>query len=156
MDNLTPLDARNSLLMDRPKTGATDSSTTFSMSNTVEKAPLARSESPERYLGHERNQLSVSGPNQLSSPYRPLTPGTPVNGNADLVREGLVRGAAPIGRSEPTRQPTLPNLGYGANPNAGGYGGYAQQPYGGGYGNGGYSSYDNGHYRSRSGDSDRY
>ncbi|EFQ29294.1 transient receptor potential ion channel [Colletotrichum graminicola] len=101
MDTLTPLDARNSLLMDRkdPEHG-----TTFSMSSVPEKKD-SRSESPDYYLG--------AGPN---APYRPLTPNAPYN-HANSSQENLVLGAAPIA----DRKPTLPNLG--GDYNAGGYGG---------------------------------
>ncbi|KAK2047146.1 TRP-domain-containing protein [Colletotrichum somersetense] len=101
MDTLTPLDARNSLLMDRkdPEHG-----TTFSMSSVPEKKDN-RSESPDYYLG--------AGPN---APYRPLTPNTPYN-HANSSHENLVLGAAPIA----DRKPTLPNVG--GDYNAGGYGG---------------------------------
>ncbi|TEA15198.1 Flavin carrier protein 2 [Colletotrichum sidae] len=97
MDTLTPLDARNSLLMDRkdPEAG-----TTFSMSSVPEKK---RSESPDHY---------GAGSN---TPYRPLTPSMPYN-NPNQSSENLVLGAAPIA----DRKPTLPNVG---NEYQGGYGG---------------------------------
>ncbi|TDZ60780.1 Flavin carrier protein 2 [Colletotrichum trifolii] len=97
MDTLTPLDARNSLLMDRkdPEAG-----TTFSMSSVPEKK---RSESPDHY---------GAGSN---APYRPLTPNMPYN-NPNQSSENLVLGAAPIA----DRKPTLPNVG---NEYQGGYGG---------------------------------
>ncbi|KAK1991464.1 TRP-domain-containing protein [Colletotrichum falcatum] len=101
MDTLTPLDARNSLLMDRkdPEHG-----TTFSMSSVPEKKDN-RSESPDSYLGAGQN-----------GPYRPLTPNTPFN-HANSSHENLVLGAAPIA----DRKPTLPNVG--GDYSAGGYGG---------------------------------
>ncbi|KAK1987900.1 hypothetical protein LZ30DRAFT_684236 [Colletotrichum cereale] len=101
LDTLTPLDARNSLLMDRkdPEHG-----TTFSMSSVPEKRD-SRSESPDHYLG--------AGPN---APYRPLTPNTPYN-HVNTSHENLVLGAAPIA----DRKPTLPNVG--GDYTAGGYGG---------------------------------
>ncbi|KAL0939341.1 transient receptor potential domain containing protein [Colletotrichum truncatum] len=92
MDTLTPLDARNSLLMDR-KDAEHGHGTTFSMSSVPEKG--IRSESPSHYgaAGH--------------TPYQPLAPNTPYNGNPDQSRENLVLGAAPIA----DRKPTLPNVG---------------------------------------------
>ncbi|WYZ34451.1 hypothetical protein EsH8_I_000727 [Colletotrichum jinshuiense] len=104
LDTLTPLDARNSLLMDRkdPEAG-----TTFSMSSVPEKRDL-RSESPDRYVGATGN-----------APYRPLMPSTPYN-NGNQSSENLVLGAAPIA----DRKPTLPNVG----------GDYGQAGYGGGGG----------------------
>ncbi|KAF4775536.1 transient receptor potential ion channel [Colletotrichum scovillei] len=106
MDTLTPLDARNSLLMDRkdPEAG-----TTFSMSSVPEKKDQ-RSESPDHYMGAAGN-----------APYRPLAPSTPYgNAHHDQSRENLVLGAAPIA----DRAPTLPNVGGDFNHNPhGGYGG---------------------------------
>ncbi|KAH9243450.1 hypothetical protein K456DRAFT_1717012 [Colletotrichum gloeosporioides 23] len=106
MDTLTPLDARNSLLMDRkdPEHG-----TTFSMSSVPEKKG-GRPESPDAYLGAAGH-----------APYHPLTPNTPYN-NPNESRDNLVLGAAPIA----DRNPTLPNVGGGPG-YQGGYGG------GGGY-----------------------
>ncbi|KAF6818602.1 transient receptor potential domain containing protein [Colletotrichum sojae] len=105
LDTLTPLDARNSLLMDRkdPEHG-----TTFSMSSVPEKKG-GRPESPEPYLGAHGN-----------ASYHPLAPNTPYN-NPNQSRENLVLGAAPIA----DRNPTLPNVG--GDYHNGGYGG------GGGY-----------------------
>ncbi|KAI1379443.1 TRP-domain-containing protein [Hypoxylon crocopeplum] len=115
MDNLTPLDARNSLLLDRSKTN--ESSITISYANTVSdmKRPTRRDSSPERYIG-----VALEAPNTYSplapSYSRPLTPSMPMGG-PNQSREDLVSNAAPIGR-----QPMLPNIG-------GGYGGnsYGQQ-----------------------------
>ncbi|OLN94253.1 Flavin carrier protein 2 [Colletotrichum chlorophyti] len=111
MDTLTPLDARNSLLMDRkdPEAG-----TTFSMSSVPEKKDH-RSDSPDHYLGGPTN-----------GPYRPLTPNTPYNGNTNGSNENLVLGAAPIA----DRKPTLPNVGIAGPVN----GGYNPAGYGGGGG----------------------
>jgi len=130
MDNLTPLDARNSLLLERSKTSASMSSaTTFSMSNAVEKAPLARSESPERYLGNGPVYKPSPLQTNFNSPYRPLTPNTPI---ARSSRDNLVLGAAPIsGRGDHNRQASLQSYRSG-----GGYSQSALSP--GGYGGGGY------------------
>lgn len=111
-DALTPLDARNSLLIDRKQTNG---STTFSMSDHVQevKQPLARNTSPDRYLAAEpANPYSNAGFNT----FRPLTPSTPLNGRDE---ERLIGGAAPMGR-----EPTLPNMGGG-----GGYGNNGYAPY---------------------------
>lgn len=132
-DNLTPLDARNSLLLDRSQMDQKDS-TTFSMASAVEKSGYARSSSPDRYLGNydtsyseKPSQLSPS--NGFASPYRPITPNTPIS-FGDQSREGLINNAAPIGYLD-SRQPTIPNLGgFG-----GGYGGQQQQQPQRGYGN---------------------
>ena len=138
MDNLTPLDARNSLLLVRPK--SEHSTAAFSVANTNEKPAVAtfpaRSASPERYMGYETTAAyAVSPPS--NGAFRPLTPITPVG--VDQSRDNLVLNAAPIGRSD-GRQPTFPNLGMGMGGgySNGGYGGgpgYGQA-YGGGYGYG--------------------
>ncbi|ORY66322.1 uncharacterized protein BCR38DRAFT_456899 [Pseudomassariella vexata] len=118
MDTLTPLDARNSLLITRTKSeGKGDS--TFSMSILNEsKQPLARNASPERY----------QGPREPTNPYaandavynRPTTPL-----DVDQSRENLVSHAAPIGR-----QPSVPNVGsYGGGYNPIGYGQYRGNAY---------------------------
>ncbi|KAK3328952.1 hypothetical protein B0H66DRAFT_7645 [Apodospora peruviana] len=143
-DTLTPLDARNSLLLDRPKTVTSDDSfsDTFSINKTgfatETKAMPARSPSPDRFLS-----VNSGAPNPLFAPsggaaYRPLTPSSPLPppsaGGINASRENLV----------PMRQPTLPNVGGGGYQGAGGpgyrappprqpvYGG--QQQSGGGYG----------------------
>ncbi|CAI4213737.1 unnamed protein product [Parascedosporium putredinis] len=108
-DNLTPLDARNSLLLDRSQMDEKDS-TTFSMAY-LGNYDTSYSEKP--------SQLSPS--NGFASPYRPITPNTPIS-FGDQSREGLINNAAPIGYLD-SRQPTIPNLGgFG-----GGYGGQQQQ-----------------------------
>ncbi|KAK7951125.1 transient receptor potential domain containing protein [Apiospora aurea] len=121
-DALTPLDARNSLLLDRKQSHG---STTFSVTDNVqEKQPLARNTSPDRYLGTEpANPYGNAA--QFNSSARPLTPNTPMHGDD----ERLIGGAAPMGR-----EPTLPNMGVGGG-YGGGYGGNA------GYGNNGYAPY---------------
>jgi hypothetical protein len=151
-DTLTPLDARNSLLLDRPKTNATDTSESLSIAKTgfIEVKAVSRDPSPERYLGSTPNPLFA--PRSANSGYRPITPVTPLSA-PNTSRENLVLNAAPVGGAVDMRQPTLPNLGgggYNGGGYAGGYGapagGYrpAPQPGGynqsGGYGNGyGYS-----------------
>ncbi|TPX08891.1 uncharacterized protein E0L32_009595 [Thyridium curvatum] len=134
-DNLTPLDARNSLLLDRPS----EKTTLFSIANTPdEKASLVREASPDRYLGAAEPANPYSRPATASTAYRPLTP---VGG--DRPGDALIANAA-----APGRQPTLPNVG-GGMPGAGGYGhqrsgsGYSQRSYQsyhmpGAYNNGGY------------------
>ncbi|KAI0125771.1 hypothetical protein BJ170DRAFT_446675 [Xylariales sp. AK1849] len=115
MDTLTPLDARNSLLLERVKG---KESTTFSLADSLQesKQPLARGQSPERYLGIAPERAN---PYAAASYNRPFTPNTPF-GN-DQSRDQLLGSAAPMGR-----QPTLPQMG----------------GYGGGYANtGGYQSY---------------
>ncbi|KAI1333995.1 hypothetical protein F5Y15DRAFT_317514 [Xylariaceae sp. FL0016] len=115
MDALTPLDARNSLLMmEHMKGNERDTSNTFSMAkvNAVDsKEPFThvrQDSEPERY--EAANPYST-----LNAPAfnRPLTPSTSND------RDRLIDHAAPI-----DRQPTLPQVG----------------GYGGGYGQG-YSTY---------------
>ncbi|KAI1859596.1 uncharacterized protein JN550_012004 [Neoarthrinium moseri] len=113
MDTLTPLDARNSLLLDRVHS---KEGTTFSLADNVHesKQPLARGQSPERYLGTSE----PANPYSVATYNRPLTPSTPYNN--DQSRDQLLGSAAPMGR-----QPTLPNVGYGGGyGNAGGYAGF--------------------------------
>ncbi|KAH7369033.1 hypothetical protein B0T11DRAFT_69729 [Plectosphaerella cucumerina] len=130
MDTLTPLDARNSLLLDRkdPETGP-NGETTYSMSSTVEKggpnATAARATSPDAYDGYHRKAPSqgslnfFGGRDDGSGAYRALTP-TDFGHGRSPSHERLVQPAAPIGR-----QPTLPNVGggWGPAPRADGYGG---------------------------------
>jgi hypothetical protein len=111
-DTLTPLDARNSLLLERNKSGDA-----FSLNNMPEsKLPLARNTSPERY-----HSSTLEPANPYASPAtfnRPLTPSTPYSG-VDQSSERLLNSAAPMGR-----EPTLPNVGgYG-----GGYPSYRAPP----------------------------
>ncbi|KAI6081628.1 TRP-domain-containing protein [Hypoxylon rubiginosum] len=112
MDTLTPLDARNSLLLDRTKTNET--SITISYANAaadIKKQPSRRDSSPERYVGVAIEPSDAYSP--LNAPYsRPLTPSMPMGLNQS--RESLRSNAAPLGQ----QQPTLPNLG-------GGYGDYS-------------------------------
>lgn len=114
MDTLTPLDARNSLLLDRkdPETGP-NGETTYSMSTTVEKggprAYAMRSTSPEAYDGGHRRGPSqgslnfFGGRDDGSGAYRALTP--EYGHGRSESHERLVRGPAP------NRQPTLPDVG---------------------------------------------
>ncbi|KAB5536390.1 hypothetical protein GE09DRAFT_971193 [Coniochaeta sp. 2T2.1] len=156
MDTLTPLDARNSLLLDRKQTGFPDTSDSFSLSKTgamnEKVTPLDVKSDPERYVGFavtstpEPTTNNYSAARTLSAgsngPFRPLTPATP------LPTDNLVANAAPIGRADPgMRQPTLPNLS-GGYPSAGPiYNGPPQQPRaGGGYGQMGGGGYDTGGY----------
>ena len=100
MDNLTPLDARNSLLLDRSRSGAQTSM--LSVSSDLKEKYLGRPESPERYYpGGEalRPPVAPSG----GPLYRPLTPTLPNDGT-----QRLVDGAAPIGMGG--RQPLLPTV----------------------------------------------
>ncbi|KAK5663296.1 hypothetical protein OQA88_3724 [Cercophora sp. LCS_1] len=122
-DTLTPLDARNSLLLDRK---TSDDSippmpNTFSIEKTTlpmdtKDVPPSRDSSPER-LYSSGSDKPLLAPQRNGPAYnRPLTPSTP----------------ASMGMGGDDRQPTLPNLG-------GGPIGYAVgSPYGTGSFNGGY------------------
>ena len=164
-DTLTPLDARNSLLLDRSKTANSDFSDSFSINKTgfgnsmnattmkgagdveAARAVPVGSASPE-----DRGFLSAGG-NPLFAPrgvtgggaYRPLTPSTPFGTEPTRTgsRDELMGGDGVSGGD--MRQPTLPSLSEGgwnrpgyARPSpspAPGYGGGN----GGGYGYGGYN-----------------
>ncbi|KAH9891392.1 TRP-domain-containing protein [Xylariomycetidae sp. FL2044] len=136
-DMLTPLDARNSLLLERTKSNEYEASSTYVMTTTPHGAAAAdaksrRGSSPDPYSAtHEpANPYSV-----LNAPSynRPLTPSTPMmmNLGADPSRENLISHAAPPGQQ---RQPTLPQIG-GGGYGGGGYGPYTayRQPSTGGY-----------------------
>lgn len=130
-DTLTPLDARNTLLMQERQRGE-GGITTFSMASAVpdSKERFSRDNSPDRYLGaapEPANSYSrkPSVNNNNSAFQRSLTPNAQYDNDGD--RETLISHAAPI-----SQQPTLPNVG-------GGYGGGG----GGGYysNQGGYAPY---------------
>ncbi|KAJ9157338.1 Transient receptor potential domain containing protein [Pleurostoma richardsiae] len=160
---LTPLDARNSLLLDRKlATEGSDGADTFSISKTnlsvdTRAVPVAsRDPSPDRYFAAEpanpygSSHMRVPSNGSVS---RPLTPNSPAGVAAD--RTPLVAGAAPLGRLE-SRQGFGNSLAPGGG--GGGYaspqGGYGRPPMGGngyvspapygaaytqvGYGQGGY------------------
>ncbi|KAM7206981.1 Transient receptor potential (TRP) ion channel domain containing protein [Rhypophila sp. PSN 637] len=167
-DTLTPLDARNSLLLDRSKTADFDSeklSDSFSINKTgfgndtknidVEAAkPMipnipsitSRDPSPDRLAPNPLFARPGTGGSNAS--YRPLTPmgASPPSTSGGMginsSRENLIS-------SGDNRQPTLPTLGMmggggygrpgGAQPPRPGYGGPAPgYGNGGGYGGGGY------------------
>jgi hypothetical protein len=122
-DNLTPLDARNSLLIERPKVTAYDNES---------KYPLVKDNSVDSFMNEPpANPYSGATPfrtftPQSQRPYpqsqRPLTPQTHRTTGSVESQENLVQGAAPLGGGggSPPRQPTLPFTGYG------GYRGVAQ------------------------------
>jgi hypothetical protein len=103
LDNLTPLDARNSLLMDpsRPMNTAYDHDP---------KHPLVKQGSSDSFMNEPAN------PYANATPLRPYTPQHRVMDSTDS-RENLVAGAAPLGGTagSPPRHPALPNVGYGNN-----------------------------------------
>ncbi|KAK3335584.1 hypothetical protein B0T19DRAFT_395423 [Cercophora scortea] len=171
-DTLTSLDARNSLLLDRSITGASDLSESLSINKTGYGSDVKeihpRESSPDRYLRAEPLSNPVFAPRPPTSgsvSYRPLTPSTPFSDNlVNSSREQLTMTGVSIG--DDIRRPTLPNLG------GGGYasGGYSAASYGapgggyrsasqpqqqqqqqqmsyGGYGAGGYGNGGNGYGR---------
>lgn len=117
MDTLTPLDAHNSLLLDRkPEFSA---SSIFAVSNTLptiqedksRALSIVRPASKGMYLEpanpYAGSTLSRAASNLSNGgAYRPLTANTPFEQN---VRENIVSDAAPMGRID-TRQPTLPSI----------------------------------------------
>lgn len=124
LDNLTPLDARNSLLIDPTKMSGADSAYEHDA-----KHPLVRDGSADSFTHNE-------SANPYAVPMRPFTPQdrpfTPKSQHRTLgsrdSHENLVQNAAPLGgiNSSPPRQPAIPNLnGYGGNTGGGGYRGVA-------------------------------
>jgi hypothetical protein len=122
LDNLTPLDARNSLLIDPPKVTGYDNES---------KYPLVKDNRVDSFMNEPANPYATATPfrtftPQSQRPYpqsqRPYTPqGHRTMGSVES-QENLVQGAAPLGGGggSPPRQPTLPFTGYG------GYRGVAQ------------------------------
>jgi hypothetical protein len=106
LDNLTPLDARNSLLMDPSKMPHFDNDP---------KHPLMKKDSEDSFMREPANPYSGATPLQT---YRHLGPVE--------SQENLVSGAAPLGGrgiSPPRQQPTIPNI------NFSGYTGYRGAAY---------------------------
>ncbi|KAI0889140.1 TRP-domain-containing protein [Annulohypoxylon maeteangense] len=125
MDTLTPLDARNSLLLERVKTGETKITISYNNAPSDYKLPVKR-DSSDQYMSISVEPTNAYSP--LNAPYnRPLTPSAPMGG-ANPSRDNLVHSAAPI-----TQQPTIPNVGGGYPAyNQGqqnGYAGYRQPGY---------------------------
>ncbi|KAK0632144.1 hypothetical protein B0T14DRAFT_417712 [Immersiella caudata] len=143
-DTLTPLDARNSLLLDRSKESTPPLPESFSINKTgsleAKAVPSSRDSSPDRLYssGSDMEKGGLYAPPASSAPYRPITPSTPMGRSLSRSssRENLMANAAPPPRLGDNRQPTLPNLGGGG---FGGYGGYGlRPPMPGGYNQGGY------------------
>ncbi|GAB1310420.1 Transient receptor potential ion channel [Madurella fahalii] len=149
-DTLTPLDARNSLLLDGSKPASLSVSESLSLSKTgfaAETKEIPRSTSPQRYSQTGSNPMFSARPPSGSS-FRPLMPSTSLPG-PNSSRENLVLGAAPFDDGT-TREPTVPDVGGGGFSNGGFSGGYgAQGPgwqpgygqSGGSYGYRGYGGY---------------
>jgi hypothetical protein len=151
MDNLTPLDNRSSLFLDRSQLDQKDS-TTFAVS-AVPDRPAPQRRDSEKYLGYEESVYYNRGSKgsdgmagYAASTYRPITPNTALP-YRDQARESLLGGAAPVGVAY-GREPTLPNIDYSSEAYGNPYGpGYRQsqgqnqgqnQGYGGGYARGYY------------------
>lgn len=98
MDALAPLDARNSLLLERKDTAGTSM---FAVSNSFNEKDHKRSMSGDRYAAAEEGRYSNETSSSLP-PYRSLT-----HANSNEDRDRLVTGAAPYAH----REPTIPNLG---------------------------------------------
>ncbi|KAM5355910.1 hypothetical protein ACJ41O_002556 [Fusarium nematophilum] len=125
MDTLTPLDARNSLLLDR-KDASNSNMSMFTISGPIKEKESRRSMSPDRYVAAEEGLQPAN--NNLSSGPPYLRPLTPLDGNDS---QNLMQSAAPVGWAQ--RDPSPPGMG-----RYDGYGGYSplnRQSYG--YGNGG-------------------
>ena len=124
-DTLTPLDARNSLLLDRSKTANSTDSVTFASGEKTTAPPAPPV--PQSFVGTgiapSRNNSTLVLPNNprtsAGSYYNNTIPGTrsvtPVGGdiggghNRSESSENLVISAAPIAETT-TRQPRLPSL----------------------------------------------
>ncbi|KAI1450446.1 TRP-domain-containing protein [Annulohypoxylon stygium] len=126
MDTLTPLDARNSLLLERVKSNEARITISYNTPSDY-KLPVKRADSPDQYISVSVEPTTGYSP--LNAPYnRPLTPSTPMGGT-NVSRENLVHSAAPVGQ-----QPTIPNVGggyptYNYAQQQNGYGGYHQSGY---------------------------
>ena len=116
-DAITPLNGRNSLLLD----GKVSDSTAFRVATMPEKSIVVIGEGRNSYPDAYAWQDITSRAPMLGSPYPPPTPSVQP---ADQSREGLVVSAAPMGHSHVSgSQPTVPSLVYGP------YGGYPQAGY---------------------------
>jgi hypothetical protein len=113
LDNLTPLDARNSLLMDPTKMPMT--STAY---DSDPKYPLVKQQTPDSFLNEPANPYSNATPLRPYTPgsqqrsftptQRPFTPQTHRTNHSVESQEHLLRGQSP------PRQPGIPDLqGYG-------------------------------------------
>ncbi|KAI1134379.1 TRP-domain-containing protein [Hypoxylon sp. FL0543] len=81
LDDLTPLDARNSLLLDHTKTNETSITITYANPASDYKQPLNRRDSsPEKYIGVAVEPTTTYSPLNLSYSNRPLTPNTQMEG----------------------------------------------------------------------------
>jgi hypothetical protein len=108
LDNLTPLDARNSLLMDPTKMPLNH--TTY---ENDPKYPLVKQQTPDSFMNEPGNPYSNATPLRPFTPSsqrgfaptpRPYTPQHRPMQNSIESQEHLLRGQSP------PRQPTLPNL----------------------------------------------
>ncbi|KAF5018382.1 hypothetical protein F66182_9633 [Fusarium sp. NRRL 66182] len=123
LDTLTPLDARNSLLLDRKDN---NNISMFALSNPQEKGSR-RSMSPDQYRDAEAGYRQ---PDYSSSTHPALRDLTPVDQNTDS--QHLINGAAPVGWAQ--RPPSPPAVGRYDSGDAG-YSPLNKQNYG--YGGGG-------------------
>ena len=104
-DDLTPLDARNSLLMNPTNIP--------SEYQKEPKYPLAKQDSANSFMHEPTNPYAGATPLRSFSPRaRSFTPPTHRVMRSDESRENLMRGAEPLGMEDgsPPRQPTIPNL----------------------------------------------
>ncbi|CAG8976230.1 hypothetical protein HYALB_00011994 [Hymenoscyphus albidus] len=109
LDNLTPLDARNSLLM--------DPNARSHYENDV-KHPLVKDNSADSFMNEPAN------PYKGATPLRPFAQNHRPSTSDSSTRENLVSGAAPLGGAEP-RNPTLPDFSNNPPQPYGGYRGMA-------------------------------
>jgi hypothetical protein len=103
LDNLTPLDARNSLLLD-------SSRMPLNYENDP-KYPLVKENSSDSFQREPSNPYAGANPLRPYTPQaRPYTPPTHRALGSLESRENLMQGAAPLGGGSPPRQPSVPNL----------------------------------------------
>ncbi|KAK3940071.1 hypothetical protein QBC46DRAFT_218757, partial [Diplogelasinospora grovesii] len=155
-DNLTPLDARNSLLLDRSKSAASDPEDRLSMVKT-EYVTTEVKAVPSIDIEAARPNPLFAPRNSNTAQYRPITPSTPMTIPAsNASRENLVMNAAPMPARD-MRQPTLPNINLGAGGQQPAYGGYRPPPQRTGYGDGyGYGQGGGDGYGQQSGNGAAY
>ncbi len=126
MDNLTPLDARNSLLLDRAKPGTQGTMFSVTAGSDLKEKSSFGSGDPERFYPLRDGLRPPPAPSG-GALYRPLTPTRP----QDTQTQTLLDSAAPIAIGG--QQPLLPTV---EREYKGVYGRTYDNGYG--YGNGGY------------------
>lgn len=117
LDNLTPLDARNSLLMDPTRLPMTEPY------DNDPKYPLVKGNSADSFMAQPANPYAGATPLRSFTPQsqrsftpqiqRSFTPQTHRTMRSVESQENLVQGAALLGGGSPPRQPATNNPAYG-------------------------------------------